>query len=112
MHFDDFDSVGPAAGNSRAACVHGAPIAISSSHTPMVYVPDETVMRGFRRPATHHSPRGRVYPAQRMQSSGGTGAWAALPPRIPVGISINSKRLEVNSNLDIPQNRGGMDYEE
>ena len=71
MHFDDFDSVGPAAGNSRAACVHGAPIAISSSHTPMVYVPDETVMRGFRRPATHHSPRGRVYPAQRMQSSGG-----------------------------------------
>jgi hypothetical protein len=83
MHFDDFDSVGSAAGNSRAACVHGAPIAMSSSHTPMVYVPDETVMRGFVRPATHHSPRGRAYPAQRMQSSGGTGAWAALPPRMP-----------------------------
>ena len=83
MHFDDFDSVVSAAGNPRAACAHGAPIATSSSDTPMVYGPDETVMRGFRRPATRHSPRGRAYPAQRMQSSVGTGAWASAPTSHP-----------------------------
>jgi hypothetical protein len=36
--------------------VYGAPIAISSSHPPALYVPDETVMRRFRRPALRHPP--------------------------------------------------------
>jgi hypothetical protein len=90
--------VGWAVGDSRAASGFGAPIAISSSHPRVLYVSDETVMRRFRRPAIRHPPRGCAYPAQRMQNSGGAGTWATLPPRIPAGISIDSKRLAVNRN--------------
>ena len=45
VNFDDFDTAGWALSDSRAAAVYGAPIAIRSSHPPVLYVPDEQVMR-------------------------------------------------------------------
>ncbi|MCV7011004.1 transcriptional regulator [Mycolicibacterium madagascariense] len=45
VNFDDFDEPGWALGDSRAAAVYGAPIAIKSNHPPVLYVPDQQVMR-------------------------------------------------------------------
>lgn len=45
VNFDDFDTEGWALSDSRAAAVYGAPIAIRSNHPPVLYVPDERVMR-------------------------------------------------------------------
>lgn len=45
VNLDDFDGAGWALSDSRAAAVYGAPIAIRSNHPPVLYVPDERVMR-------------------------------------------------------------------
>jgi hypothetical protein len=45
VNFDDFETAGWALSDSRAAAVYGAPIAIRSIHPPVLYLPDERVMR-------------------------------------------------------------------
>ncbi|BBU22464.1 MULTISPECIES: hypothetical protein [Mycobacterium] len=45
VNLDDFDKPGWALSDSRAAAVYGAPIAIRSNHPPVLYVPDQQVMR-------------------------------------------------------------------
>lgn len=58
VNINDFDTAGWALSDSRAAAVYGAPIAIRSNHPPVLYVPDERVMRRAAKllsPAREHT---------------------------------------------------------
>lgn len=60
VNIDDFDKAGWALGDTRAAAVYGAPVAIRSDHPYEFYVPDRQVLRRAGQllgPAHNHDER-------------------------------------------------------